>query len=118
LRFVRSEHGDVELTSTGKAFAEADMADRRRLFREAALANIALFQQIETALATKSDRSMPLEFFRDILQRHFSKEEAKHQLDTALDWGRYSGIFSYDSEADRLVLRQPAHISEEDQVSA
>jgi NitT/TauT family transport system ATP-binding protein len=46
---------------------------------------------------------MPLEFFRDLLEEHFSEEDAKKQIDTVLNWGRYSEIFTYDSESDRLL---------------
>jgi NitT/TauT family transport system ATP-binding protein len=104
LRFVRSDRGDVEITQGGKEFAEADIATRRGLFREAALANIPLFQQIQTALASKSDHTMPLEFFRNILDQHFSEDQAKQQVDVALNWGRYAEIFTYDSESDRVLL--------------
>ena len=55
---------------------------------------------------------MPLEFFRDILDEHFGREEVQRQIDTALDWGRYADIFTYDSESDRLVLYQTAAAAE------
>jgi len=71
LDFARSDRGDVEITPAGKAFAEADISTRKRLFREAALAHVALLQQMERALAGKSDHTLPLEFFRDILETHF-----------------------------------------------
>ena len=51
-----------------------------------------------SALDSKSDHAMPLEFFRDILDEHFSDEEVKQQIETALHWGRYGEIFTYDSE--------------------
>jgi NitT/TauT family transport system ATP-binding protein len=108
LGFAVSEKGDVEITPTGKAFAEADIATRRTQFREAALAHVALLRQMHSALASKSDHSMPLEFFRDILDEHFSEEETHRQIDTALNWGRYGDIFTFDSDRDRLVLDQPA----------
>ena len=46
LGFAKSERGDVEITPEGKAFAEADIATRRHLFREAALAHVPLLQQM------------------------------------------------------------------------
>jgi NitT/TauT family transport system ATP-binding protein len=108
LGFAKSDKGDVEITPQGKAFAEADISTRKDLFREAALAHVALLQQMHSALASKSDHTMPLEFFRDILEQHFPGEEVQRQMDTALNWGRYSDIFTYDSESDRLLLYQPA----------
>ncbi len=107
LSLLRSERGDIELTFGGKAFAEADIATRKELFREAALANVTLLQQMKSALATKSDHTMPLELFRDILEEHFSDEDVQRQIETALNWGRYGDIFTYDSESDRVVLHQP-----------
>jgi NitT/TauT family transport system ATP-binding protein len=108
LAFATSHKGDVEITPEGKAFAEADISTRRRLFREAALAHVTLLQQMNSALASKSDHAMPLEFFRDILDEHVTDDEARRQIETALDWGRYSDIFTYDSASDRLHLDQPA----------
>ncbi len=108
LGFAKSDKGDVEITPEGKAFAQADISDRKLLFRQAALANVPLLQQINRSLTGKSDNSMPLEFFRDIVEEHLSEDEAKRQIDTALDWGRYGQIFSYDSESDRLTLHGAA----------
>jgi NitT/TauT family transport system ATP-binding protein len=107
LGFARSHEGDVEITPAGKAFAEADIASRKSLFREAALAHVALLQQIRCALEKKSDGAIPLEFFRDILEEHLPEEEVQRQIETVLGWGRYAEIFTYDSETDRLLLRQP-----------
>jgi NitT/TauT family transport system ATP-binding protein len=106
LSFAKSEAGDVEISPAGKAFAEADISTRKNLFREAALAHVKLLQQMNSALTSKSDHTMPLEFFRDLLQEHFSDEEVARQIDTALNWGRYADIFTYDSESDRLALNQ------------
>jgi len=106
LAFAKSERGDVELTPAGKTFAEADISTRKNLFRQAALANVTLLQQINGALSSKSDHSMPLEFFRDLLEKHLPDDEVERQLDTALNWGRYGEIFSYDSESGRLILNR------------
>ena len=108
LDFAKSERGDVELTPAGKAFAEADIETRKTMFREAALAHVTLLQQMHSALASKSDHAMPLEFFRDLLQEHFSDKEAERQIETALNWGRYGDLFSYDSESDRLMVTSTA----------
>jgi NitT/TauT family transport system ATP-binding protein len=106
LAFARSDKGDVEITPEGKAFAEADISTRKLLFREAVLAHATLLQQINNGLKSKSDHAMPLEFFRDLLEEHFSEEEAGRQIETALNWGRYGEIFTYDSESDRLLLHE------------
>jgi NitT/TauT family transport system ATP-binding protein len=109
LDFARTEKGDVEITEKGREFVNADIPTRKVLFREAALAHAVLLQQIRSCLASKSDGAMPLEFFRDILDEHFSEEETQRQIETALNWGRYGEIFSYDSESDKLFLHRLEH---------
>jgi NitT/TauT family transport system ATP-binding protein len=106
LGFAGSTQGDVRITPAGKKFAEADIATRKKLFREALLRHVTLIQQIRNALERKSDRAVPLEFFRDVLDEHFSQEDVQRQIDTALNWGRYAEIFTYDSETDRLLLNE------------
>jgi NitT/TauT family transport system ATP-binding protein len=59
-------------------------------------------------LQRKSDRKVPVEFFRDVLDEHFSEPEVDRQIETALNWGRYAEMFNYDSETDTLTLLQPA----------
>jgi NitT/TauT family transport system ATP-binding protein len=107
LDFARSDRGDVEITPAGKAFAEADIETRKRLFREAALAHVVVLQQMERALAGKSDHALPLEFFRDILEEHFPEAEVQRQIETALNWGRYGDILTFDSSGERVLLYQP-----------
>lgn len=104
LGFAESRQGDVHVTSTGKEFAEADIPERKRLFRDAVLSHAMLLRQIRNALERKSDGALPLEFFHDILDEHFSQEDVQRQIDTALNWGRYAEVFGYDAESDRLIL--------------
>jgi NitT/TauT family transport system ATP-binding protein len=108
LGFARTDKGDVMLTPEGKAFADADIGPRKQIFREAALAHVTLLQQMQVALSSKSDHKMPAEFFRDVLEEHFAEDEAKRQMETALNWGLYADIFRYDSDSDKLTLYEPA----------
>jgi NitT/TauT family transport system ATP-binding protein len=109
LGFAESNQGDVHITPAGKEFAEADIGERKKLFRHAVLSHVTLIQQIRNALERKSDRAVPLEFFRDILDEHLAHDDVQRQIDTALNWGRYAEIFTYDSETDRLLLNEPTN---------
>jgi NitT/TauT family transport system ATP-binding protein len=108
LGFAESTQGDVQITAAGKEFAEADIATRKRIFRDALLRHVTLIQQIRNALERKSDKTVPLEFFRDVLDEHLPQEEVHRQIDTALNWGRYAELFTYDSETDRVLLEPPS----------
>ncbi len=45
-----------------------------------------LLRQIRGALASKSDRAMPLDFFRDLPREDFSEQEMQRQIETTLNW--------------------------------
>jgi NitT/TauT family transport system ATP-binding protein len=108
LGFAKAHEGDVVITPEGREFANATIGERKGLFRRAALQRVALLQQMKAALDRKSDHKMPVEFFRDLIDEHFSAEEAQRQIETALTWGRFADIFTYDSETDELSSYQPA----------
>ncbi len=76
LGFARTDKGDVAVTAEGKAFAEADIATRKRLFRDAALAHVTLLQQMRQALASKSDRTMPRSFSATFWTSTFPRTKA------------------------------------------
>jgi NitT/TauT family transport system ATP-binding protein len=104
LGFIHVYEGDVEITPEGRAFAEADIQTRKVLFREAALKHVPLLSQIEHTLKLKSDHTVSDDFFYDILEAHFSEDEAQRQLSTAINWGRYAELFDYDADDGKLFL--------------
>jgi NitT/TauT family transport system ATP-binding protein len=103
LGFAWLKEGDVQISPQGSAFAEADIQQRKVLFRQAALEHVTILKQIDSILRRKSDHSIPDEFFHDILDEHFAEDEVERQLDTAMNWGRYAEIFDYDRENGRLM---------------
>jgi NitT/TauT family transport system ATP-binding protein len=113
LGFASAREGDVKITPEGKAFAEADISTRKIIFREAVLAHVHLIQKMKSALESRSDHVMPLEFFHDILDEHFTESDVEKQLETALNWGRYAEIFSYDPQTDTLRLNGVGHFDSE-----
>ena len=106
LGMLKLEEGDAIITPDGQAFAHGDIQERKAIFRRAALANIPLFRQMEQSLKAKADRTLPAEFFEDLLDEHFSQDEARRQLETAIQWGRYAEIFDYDAASGKLTLTE------------
>jgi NitT/TauT family transport system ATP-binding protein len=102
LGFAVLNEGDVEITPEGRQFGEADIQTQKQMFRDAALKHVAILRLIENTLHAKRDHAIGEEFFRDILDEHFSADEVERQFDTALNWGRYAEIFNYDSATGRL----------------
>ncbi|HZP22168.1 MAG TPA: nitrate/sulfonate/bicarbonate ABC transporter ATP-binding protein [Terriglobales bacterium] len=110
LGFAVLREGDVEITPDGRTFAEADIQSQKAIFREAALKHVAILRLIENTLHAKRDHAIGEEFFRDILDEHFSAGEMERQFETVLNWGRYAEIFDYDSESGRLFHREDSDV--------
>jgi NitT/TauT family transport system ATP-binding protein len=106
LGMLRLEEGEALITPEGQAYAQADIQARKAIFRKAALANIPLLCQMQNALKSKSNRTLSDEFFRDLLDEHFSEDESRRQLETAIQWGRYAEIFDYDAATGKLTLTE------------
>jgi len=107
LGFAEVHQGDATLTEAGKEFADADPDDARHIFRDQALKRAPMVGSIYQALLANRGRPMKEEFFLDVLDESFSEEEAQTQFDTAVNWGRYAGLFEYDSDEKELRLHQP-----------
>jgi NitT/TauT family transport system ATP-binding protein len=106
LGMLKVEEGDAIITPTGQSFAHGDIQERKAIFRQAALANVPLLRQMEQSLKAKANRTLPAEFFQDLLDEHFSEDEARRQLETAIQWGRYAEIFDYDAASGKLTLTE------------
>jgi len=107
LGFALLKEGDVQITADGIRFADADIQQRKVLFRQASLEHVTLLKQIDSILRRKSDHSITDEFFHDILDEHFAEDEVQRQFETALNWGRYAEIFDYDRESGKLMQSEP-----------
>jgi NitT/TauT family transport system ATP-binding protein len=104
LGFLTIEEGDAAITPAGEQFANSEILRQKELFRNAAVENVLLLRQICRAVDTKSDHTVPEEFFLDLLDEQFSEEECLRQLETAVTWGRYAELFDFDAARRRFVL--------------
>jgi NitT/TauT family transport system ATP-binding protein len=107
LGFLKIEEGDAAITPSGTEFANSEILRQKELFRDA-IQNVLLLRQIRRALESKSDHTVPEDFFLDMLDEQFSEEECLRQMETAVAWGRYAELFDYDSSRRRFVLPDAA----------
>ena len=56
------------------------------------------------SLEATTDGTLGAGFFLDLLRRGFTEEEAREQLDIAIDWGRYGELFEFDANSGQLKL--------------
>ncbi len=106
LGFLQLDEGVAIITPDGDAFAKGDIQERKKIFRTAVLARVPLLRQMEQALKAKANRTLPAEFFQDLLDEQFSEEESRRQLETAIQWGRYAELFDYDASSGKLTLTE------------
>jgi ABC-type nitrate/sulfonate/bicarbonate transport system, ATPase component len=106
LGFLTVTEGDAAITPAGAEYANSEILRQKELFRTAALENVLLLRQIVRALEAKSDRSVPEEFFHDMLDEQFSEDETVLQLETAINWGRYAELFDFDASRRRFILAE------------
>jgi NitT/TauT family transport system ATP-binding protein len=104
LGFLTVTEGDAAITRSGTEYANSEILRQKELFRTAALENVLLIRQIVRAIEAKSDRTVSEEFFHDMLDEQFSEEETIMQLETAINWGRYSELFDFDASRRRFIL--------------
>ncbi len=107
LGFVLVSEGDVTITELGKQFADGGITEKQEIFGLAAVDHVNLLNQITRALNAKKNHSVREEFFRDMLDEYFSSEEIDRQMDTAINWGRYAGLFEYDADERKFYLPEP-----------
>jgi len=102
-------NAQLTLTDAGREFAAADIDASKILFGQLISERAPLIKAIMRALHATSDGNLRAGFFLDLLRRGFTADEARHQLDIAIDWGRYGELFEYDSESGQLKLEtEPA----------
>jgi len=107
LDMADTQEGDLVLTEAGKRFAEAGVLEEKKVFRDQALAHVVLLRKIVHALEAAPGHTLPGEHFLSILKTHFGTEEAQAQLDTAINWGRYAELFTFQDNRGVFRLEEP-----------
>ncbi|HUN84854.1 MAG TPA: nitrate/sulfonate/bicarbonate ABC transporter ATP-binding protein [Terracidiphilus sp.] len=104
LGFLKIEEGDAVITPSGSEYANSEILRQKELFRDAAVEHVLLLRQIRRSIESKSDHTVPEEFFLDMLDEQFSEEECRRQMETAITWGRYAELFDFDAGRRRFVM--------------
>jgi NitT/TauT family transport system ATP-binding protein len=104
LGFAHVSGGDIDLTASGRHYADSDIQGRKQVFADAVLKQIPLAAHIRRVLDERPGHRAPAARFLRELEDHLSEEEAERVLETLIDWGRHAEIFAYDSDDDVLSL--------------
>lgn len=110
LGFIQVGDADLAATPTGAQWADADPRTARKIFGDQAARRAPLVRCIVHALSDSPHGRVNEAFFLDLLEHDFSKDTARVQLDTAIDWGRYGQLYRYHAPDREIALatRRPA----------
>jgi NitT/TauT family transport system ATP-binding protein len=103
LSFGTLDSGDLTLTPLGKEFAEADIQRRKEIFADQ-VHRIPVVKWMEQMLTASKKQRVDRDVFMTALELDFNATDAYSQLETAIDWGRYAELFSFDDDSDQVFL--------------
>ena len=93
------------MTIRGKAIVEATFAAINTLFCQ----HVTGYTGSNTQLRgdqVSAEAAWTVPDLQDLLDEHFSDDEARRQLETAIQWGRYAELFDYDAASGKLTLTE------------
>jgi NitT/TauT family transport system ATP-binding protein len=107
LHFASVSKGDISITETGKAFVEADILERKKIFSAHLKKYVPLARHIYDQLVHHPRHRALEENFLSMLEDYLTEKEADRVLQTVIEWGRYAELFAYDYNAGVLSLENP-----------
>lgn len=107
LGFSHISKGDIELTHSGRAFCEADILERKKIFAYHLMRHIPLAHHIYHVLQDLPKKQISIKRFLKELKAFMSIEDALKVFTVIINWGRYAELFSYDTQTERLSLENP-----------
>jgi len=105
LGFATITQGDVTLTPLGETFAEASILARKEIFATR-IRRLPVIKWLLEKLGAAERHQLEWDEVQSDLDPAFPPEEAERQLDTAVRWGRYAEILTYEDNA-RIISLEP-----------
>jgi NitT/TauT family transport system ATP-binding protein len=107
MRLADLEGGDIKLTETGKRFAAEETDQRKRIFARLLIRYVPLAAHIRRVLDERESHTASWNRFLDELEDHMTEDAADETLTTAIGWGRFAELFSYDDDSAMFSLENP-----------
>ena len=103
LGFAAITKGDIILTPLGETYAEAGINARKEIFATR-IKRLPIFKWLLTMLKASEKQQLAWGVVQTALELEFPPEEAEKQIDTIINWGRYSELLSYDDSNGIIYL--------------
>lgn len=106
LGFANVSAGDIQITPLGQTYAEASILTRKEIFGTRAR-RLPMIRWMMDMLRAVPDGNLPWKVFHTALRPDFPDEVVEQQLDTAIHWGRYGELITYDDRNEIVSLDVP-----------
>ena len=87
LRFATVSQGDIQLTTTGRKLAKADILLQKKIFAKQLLAYVPLAKHIRQSLDLEEDHRLDDSLFLKELEQDLSQQAAEEVLKVVIEWG-------------------------------
>jgi NitT/TauT family transport system ATP-binding protein len=114
--FATVAKGDITLTALGETFAEASILARKEILATR-VRRLPLFRWLLEMLRAADKHQLKSNIIETALKLEFPAETAKQQIETAIDWGRYTELLVYDDDTDTFYLEPELGVSVEEGVA-
>lgn len=101
LGFATITKGDITLTPLGETFAEARILARKEIFATR-IRRLPMFKWLFAMLSAANKEQLDRNVIRLALELEFSPEDAAHQVELAIQWGRYAELLAYDDNTETI----------------
>jgi NitT/TauT family transport system ATP-binding protein len=108
LRMAEVEGGDIQLTETGKRFANEETDERKRIFARLLIRYVPFAAHIRRVLDERDSHTAPKSRFIDELEDHMTPDMAEQTLDAVIGWARFAELFAYDDDTGMFSMENPA----------
>lgn len=104
---LETKEGDIFTTQVGKNFAEADVLEKKDIYRGLILEKVPFISKMIQMINDQPSKRIDYNELFEMLTEQFSEERAEEQLDAAIDIGRYAELFGYDESKKEFFIEQP-----------
>jgi NitT/TauT family transport system ATP-binding protein len=101
LGFATIAKGDITLTPLGETFAEARILARKEIFATR-IRRLPMFRWLLAMLDAADKGQLNRDVIRLALELEFSPEDAAHQVELAIQWGRYAELLAYNDNTETI----------------
>ena len=103
LGFATIAQGDMTLTALGETFSEAGVTARKEIFA-LRVRRLPVIQWLLDKLRKADRQQVAWSKIQSELEREVLAEEVEHQMNVAVDWGRYAELLAYDDAREMLYI--------------